>query len=91
MDHVNRDPTETPISVKFKRLKMLTIGLGTVLGICALAALGIGLYYLISNAMKTTSTTTAATPGKYYVDLPSRMMPRQIRGEMNEKTCASVS
>jgi hypothetical protein len=57
---------------------MLAIGLGALVGICALAALAIGLYFLISKSANTTSTTSTSTisttTGKHYFELQSRAM-----------------
>jgi hypothetical protein len=56
---------------------MLAIGLGALVSICALAALAIGLYFLISkntNTTSTTTSTTSTTTSKYYSDLQSRAM-----------------
>jgi hypothetical protein len=72
MDRVNRNPTAISRSIKYKRSRMLAIGVMTFVGICALAALAIALYFLINN-MKTTSLTTS-TPGKHFFDLQSRAM-----------------
>jgi hypothetical protein len=57
---------------------MLAIGLGALVSICALAALAIGLYFLISKnnttSTTTTTTTSSTTTGKYYSNLQSRAM-----------------
>jgi hypothetical protein len=76
MNRVNRNPTPLSPSIKFKRSKMLAIGLGALVGICALAALAIGLYFLITKNMNTTSTTSTTT-GKHYSDLQSTAMKSQ--------------
>ncbi len=73
MDRVNRNPTPVARSIKLERSKKLAIGLGALVSICALAALAIGLYFLITKNANTTSTTSTTT-GKYYSDLWSRTM-----------------
>jgi len=73
MDRINRNPTSLSSSIQSKHLKMLAVGLGALVSICALAALAIGLYFLISKNNNTASTTST-TPGKHYCDLQSRAM-----------------
>ncbi len=75
------NPTSDSLNIKFKRLQTLTIVLGTLLGICALAGLAIGLYFIISTNLKTASTTTT-TPGKHYFNLKSKAI--KSKEEMNE-------
>jgi carbon starvation protein CstA len=78
MDRVNGNPTPLSCRIKSKRSKMLAIGFVALVSICALAALAIALYFLISSKMNTTSTTstttTSTTTGKHYSDLHSRAM-----------------
>ena len=65
---VYRDPTPVSRNMKVKRSRILAVVLGSAVGICALAALGIGLYFLISTNIKATSTTiTSTTSSKHYL------------------------
>ena len=74
MDRVDRNSTEISPGTKSKCSKIVVVSFGAFVTICALGGLAIGLYFLISSSIKTTTTATSTVSGKHYFDLQSRAM-----------------
>ena len=74
MDRINRSSTAISPSTKSKCSKIARIIFGALVIICALGGFAIGLYFLISNSIKTTTTTPSTVAGKHYFDLQSRVL-----------------